>query len=282
MRTLSVPAIAIAIFLGVAAAACSADDTGTVAVSLTGHGPSGTTYRLRHAEIIVTGAEATRVFHTESDPGRTALSADLPPGDYTLAIPDGWFLDRERPDGTFAAIDAELVSANPAPFTITASAATRVTLRFRAGGEEVPLDDGTLEVDLDVEEVDATPPPPPDAAPVPDAAPPGSGPLATGDDMLPGEILTPGTTIQSSSYRFGVRTDGRVELTMTLFNIPVWTSTVAGSVLVMQLDGNLVLYTANGTPVWASDTFNHPGAILRVDSNGVFIRQGTTVLWQLP
>jgi hypothetical protein len=280
MRTLSVSAIAVTIALGVAAAACSADDTGTVAVSLTGHGPSGTTYRLRHAEIIVTGAEATRVFHTESDPGRTALSADLPPGSYTLAIPDGWFLDRERPDGTFAAIDAELISANPTPFTITASAATRVTLRFRAGGEEVPLDDGTLEVDLDVEEVDATPPPPPDAAPAPDAAPPGSGPLASGDDMLPGEILTPGTSVQSSNYRFRLRTDGVVELVISPFNLPAWSSGVAGSVLVMQLDGNLVLYTAAGTPVWASETWGHPGAFLRVESSGVFIREGTTVLWQ--
>jgi hypothetical protein len=280
MRTLFVSAIAATIALGVAAAACGAHDTGTVAVSLTGHGPSGTTYRLRHAEIIVTGAEATRVFHTESDPGRTALSADLPPGSYTLAIPDGWFLDRERPDGTFAAIDAELISANPTPFTITASAATRVTLRFRAGGEEVPLDDGTLEVDLDVEEVDATPPPPPDAAPAPDAAPPGSGPLASGDDMLPGEILTPGTSVQSSNYRFRLRSDGVVELLLLPFNLPAWSSGVAGSVLVMQLDGNLVLYTAAGTPVWASETWGHPGAFLRVESSGVFIREGTTVLWQ--
>jgi hypothetical protein len=270
-------------------AACSADDmeTGTVAVSLTGHAPSGTTYRLRQAEIIITGPGATRVFHTEDDPDRTALSTPLPPGAYTLAIPVGWSLDRERVDGTFEPVAATLTSANPASFTIAPGAATRVTLRFLADGVEVPLDDGTLDVDLEVDEVDASPPPPPDAAvdatPPPDAAVDagtGGAALATGDDMLPGEILLPGTAIQSTGRRFWMRPDGVVELLILPFNLPVFTTNVAGSVLIMQLDGNLVLYRADGTSVWHSDTWGHPGALLRVTVGNATIFEGTTVLWQ--
>jgi hypothetical protein len=275
-------------------AACSADDpeTGTVAVSLTGHAPSGTTYRLRQAEIIITGPGATRVFHTEDDPDRTALSTPLPPGAYTLAIPVGWSLDRERADGTFEIVPATLGSPNPAPFTITPGAATRVTLRFLTEGVEVVLDDGHLDVDLEVVEVDAAPSPPIDAAvdappPPPDAAVDAATPdagsggavLATGDDMLPGEILLPGTSIESSARRLRVRPDGVVEILLLPLNIPVFTSGVAGSVLIMQLDGNLVLYRSDGVAVWSSDTWGHPGAYLRI-TGMVTIYEGSTVLWQ--
>jgi hypothetical protein len=286
-------------------AACNADDpeTGTVAVSLTGHAPSGTTYRLRQAEIIITGPGATRVFHTEDDPDRTALSTPLPPGAYTLAIPVGWSLDRERPDGTFEPVPATLGSPNPASFTVAPGAATRVTLRFLTEGVEVVLDDGHLDVDLEVVEVDAAPsppidaavdapPPPPDAAvdatpPPPDAAVDAATPdagaggavLATGDDMLPGEILLPGTSIESSARRLRVRPDGVVEILLLPLNIPVFTSGVAGSVLIMQLDGNLVLYRSDGVAVWSSDTWGHPGAYLRI-TGMVTIYEGSTVLWQ--
>jgi hypothetical protein len=278
-------------------AACSADDTGTgtVAVSLTGHAPSGTTYRLRQAEIIITGAGATRVFHTEDNPDRSALSTDLPPGAYTLAIPVGWSLDRERGDGTFEIVPATLASPNPASFTIAPGAATRVTLRFLTEGVEVVLDDGHLDVDLEIVEVVAAPPTPdaavdaapPDAAvdaapPTPDAAPDagsGGAVLATGDDMLPGEILLPGTSIESSARRLRMRSDGVVEILLLPLNITVFTTGVAGSVLIMQLDGNLVLYRGDGVAVWSSDTWGHPGAYLRI-TGMVTIYEGSTVLWQ--
>jgi hypothetical protein len=173
--------------------ACTAADTGSVEVSLTGHGRSGTAYRLRQAELVITGG-AERVFRTEDNPDLTRISAQLAPGPYALRVADGWFLERGAVDGTFAPISAVLTSPNPAAFTITEGGETRVTLRFLAGADDVPLDDGALGIDIEIDEVDAAVP---DAAidAAPDAAidaglPVGLGPW-TGNDVVPPSQLPP-------------------------------------------------------------------------------------------
>jgi peptidoglycan/xylan/chitin deacetylase (PgdA/CDA1 family) len=139
------------------AAGCTAADTDNLEVALTGQGASGATYRLRSAQLVVTGGELERVLDTEVEPDLPTLSTRLPPGAYTLAVTDGWYLERRAPGGSFTTVDAALTSPNPAGFTIVEDAATRVTLRFRAGGDDVPLGDGRLDVDIAVDEVDAAP-----------------------------------------------------------------------------------------------------------------------------
>ncbi|MET9622759.1 FG-GAP-like repeat-containing protein [Streptomyces sp. NPDC006464] len=52
--------------------------------------------------------------------------------------------------------------------------------------------------------------------------------------------------------------------------------------LVMQSDGNLVLQTKSGKPIWATNTNGYPGAITRMQSDGnlvVYKADGTTKLW---
>ncbi|MFF1438968.1 protein kinase [Streptomyces sp. NPDC058295] len=47
-----------------------------------------------------------------------------------------------------------------------------------------------------------------------------------------------------------------------------------------QADGNLVVYNSGGQPVWASRTDGHPGAVLVFQADGnVVITSGDTVLW---
>jgi hypothetical protein len=36
----------------------------------------------------------------------------------------------------------------------------------------------------------------------------------------------------------------------------------------MQTDGNFVLYTKRGRPIWATNTHNHPGAYFVVQDDG--------------
>jgi hypothetical protein len=50
----------------------------------------------------------------------------------------------------------------------------------------------------------------------------------------------------------------------------------------MQADGNLVVYEAAGTPVWASGTAGHPGASLRVgdDGNMAVVTPAGATVWQ--
>ncbi|HET8910557.1 MAG TPA: CHAP domain-containing protein, partial [Ktedonobacteraceae bacterium] len=60
------------------------------------------------------------------------------------------------------------------------------------------------------------------------------------------------------------------------------TSVNVQSVLIMQPDGNLVLYTGPGYhPIWSSKTFGHPGAYAKLESNGDFVvySQSGTTLW---
>ena len=49
----------------------------------------------------------------------------------------------------------------------------------------------------------------------------------------------------------------------------------------MQGDGNLVIYAPGGQPVWASDTWQHPGSHLVVqdDGNVVIYRPDGTPVW---
>lgn len=49
---------------------------------------------------------------------------------------------------------------------------------------------------------------------------------------------------------------------------------------VMQHDGNLVSYTPEGSPVWASNTYGNGGAYLKVRNDGnVVIYKDTSAIW---
>jgi hypothetical protein len=111
-----------------------------------------------------------------------------------------------------------------------------------------------------------------------------TGPQAQGDDMQPGEVLNPGSTISSANgrYHFTYQTDGN--LVLYDGGAPLWASGTDGrpvGVCIMQGDGNLVIYTRGGTPIWSSDTWQHPGSRLVVqdDGNVVIYRPDGTPVW---
>ncbi|HEU5074661.1 MAG TPA: hypothetical protein VFU02_10815 [Polyangiaceae bacterium] len=131
-------------------------DAGRLQLRLTGQSEAGHTYRLRDAELEITGTSNVTL-HSEDDPDAESLRHDLPAGAYEILLEDGWFLERQDEDGTFVPVEAVLMSANPAPFEIVAEETTNVQLRFQAGDEIVDLGDGTLEVSIVVEEEECAP-----------------------------------------------------------------------------------------------------------------------------
>ena len=126
-------------------------DAGTLQLRLTGQSSAGHTYRLRDADLEITGPTNVTL-HSEDDPDAESLRRDLQAGPYEMLLQDGWFLERQDEDGTFVPVEAILMSANPAPFEIVAEETTNVQFKFQAGDEIVDLGDGTLEVSIAVEE----------------------------------------------------------------------------------------------------------------------------------
>ena len=111
-----------------------------------------------------------------------------------------------------------------------------------------------------------------------------TGPIASGDDMAPGEVLNPGQSISSANIRyvFTYQTDGNLVLYGPAGAL--WASNTNGApvgVAIMQGDGNLVIYGPGGTVVWASNTAGNPGARLVVqdDGNVVIYRTDGSAAW---
>jgi 6-phosphogluconolactonase (cycloisomerase 2 family) len=120
-------------------------------MNLAGQAASGTVYRLRDATVTVTGPDSTQVFHTEDDPNRTSLSANVVVGDYSALLSPGFRIERIH-GMTATTIDAELISPNPSAFTVLPQQRTTVPLRFRVDAEEVDLTQG-YDVVLEIDEV---------------------------------------------------------------------------------------------------------------------------------
>ena len=112
-----------------------------------------------------------------------------------------------------------------------------------------------------------------------------TGSTAQGDDMQPGEVLNPDQSIVSanSRYRFVYQSDGNLVL-YRAGGTALWASGTNGQpvgVCIMQGDGNLVIYARGGQPIWSSDTWQHPGSRLVVqdDGNVVIYRPDGTAVW---
>jgi len=98
-----------------------------------------------------------------------------------------------------------------------------------------------------------------------------------------GWILNPGQSISvcNNKARLVLQWDGN----LVLYNsgsMPLWASNTAGKPakqLVMQYDGNLVLYDTSNQAIWTSNTSGKPGAVfaLQTDANMVINYQGTAV-----
>ncbi|MGH1347413.1 MAG: hypothetical protein ACRBN8_37990 [Nannocystales bacterium] len=151
-----VPSILIpAIYIATAAlTACSepADtEPGTLRMGLAGQDADGHYYRLRSGFIDVSGPTFVSL-DTEMDPNTTEyLTVDVPTGDYSLTLQPGWWVEQWDPfsDQSFA-IEARLISENPASATVTQLSTSIVTYTFYVEGVgPISLGDGDLAVDVD-------------------------------------------------------------------------------------------------------------------------------------
>jgi hypothetical protein len=111
----------------------------------------------------------------------------------------------------------------------------------------------------------------------PCAPPPACGALVAG------ETLTAGHAVPSCNgqFTFNMQHDGNVVYYHDAFPVFNTATFSAGSHITMQSDGNLVVYSAAGAPVWNTGTFGHPGAHLAIQNDGNLVVYGPTgtVLW---
>lgn len=100
--------------------------------------------------------------------------------------------------------------------------------------------------------------------------------------LFPNEYLYPGQQIVVSCYyRLVMQTDGNLVLYSR--STPLWASNTVGrgGYATMQSDGNLVVYGDSGRAVWASNTAGNAGAylVLQGDRNLVIYSAAGRALW---
>jgi hypothetical protein len=111
---------------------------------------NGTTYRLAVGSFAIAGA-TTMTVNAEDHLPEAFINEILPTGSYTVTLADGWQLQRFV-DGSFVNVDASLVSANPASFTVTEGQTTDLAFQFQSGGDTVVVGTGLLKLSVVVSE----------------------------------------------------------------------------------------------------------------------------------
>jgi uncharacterized protein YkwD len=91
--------------------------------------------------------------------------------------------------------------------------------------------------------------------------------------LFSGQSLYPGQSLQSNNqlHTLMMQTDGNVVL-YDRNSQPLWATNTGGLItpreFIMQTDGNLVLYDKEGCPKWASQTYGNPGAFFNIQDDG--------------
>lgn len=106
---------------------------------------------------------------------------------------------------------------------------------------------------------------------------------AVQNELRPGEVLLPAQTLTSPDGRAILVLQAEGNLVLYGNGVALWgTPTVVGNSMFvgMQTDGNLVIYSPAFTPLWASGTAGAPGAKLVVQNDcNLVIYDGGTPLW---
>jgi hypothetical protein len=112
-----------------------------------------------------------------------------------------------------------------------------------------------------------------------------AGPTAQGNTMRPGEVLYPGQSIHSSNgnYTLILQPDGNLVL-YSASGVALWSSKTDGrpvAVTTMQADGNLVLYESGPKGDLATHTSQNPRShlIVQDDGNVVIYRADGSAIW---
>lgn len=126
---------------------------GTVQMALTAVGSDGDTYRIRSATLRLNGPTSATVDLEEAFGDSPVFSATIDVGHYTIAMDDGWVLQRDTGEG-FVDVDATLISPNPTYLTITRDTLSVAAVIFETVDAEIEFATGDLEVWLGVEHLD--------------------------------------------------------------------------------------------------------------------------------
>ena len=109
--------------------------------------------------------------------------------------------------------------------------------------------------------------------------------VCAADRLNPGELLRAETEQQITSanrqYRLIMQKDGNLVLYDAKRQL-LWESKTKGQKVdrvIMQKDGNLVLYLSNGQPAWSSNTFGKPGSFLLVQNDGNMVIYQPQAVW---
>jgi hypothetical protein len=109
-------------------------------------------------------------------------------------------------------------------------------------------------------------------------------PLPSGTtELSAGTGLFDGQTITAGNYLLAMQTDGNL-VVYTQTGRPLWNTGTwgqPGDSLTMQSDGNLVIYNVHGRPIWWSGTYGYPGAfaLMQSDANFVVYSSSNQPLW---
>jgi hypothetical protein len=100
-------------------------------------------------------------------------------------------------------------------------------------------------------------------------------------DIYPVHTFYPGDAVRSDRARLIMQQDGNL-VVYDEYGTPRWASNTVGSGYraVLQDDGNFVVYSRGGGPVWASNTSWAHGAHLSVQDDGnVVLYLGSRPIW---
>jgi cell wall-associated NlpC family hydrolase len=207
-------------------------------------------------------------------------------------------LEVESPTGRWTRTGPSVRLSRHGTFSISAHIGASRTVSIRAvisrdgrtlarsGRLILPISSGSVLGDKEASPGSSTPAA---STPLPSAGllnPPTSSPPppvteGPGSDLMPGERLEPGAYLLSPNheYELVMQTDGNLVLYQS--GTALWSSETGGDIgayAVMQAEGNLVIYR-EGVAVWDSSTWGFPGAYLKLqnDSNAVIYQAGHPV-----
>jgi hypothetical protein len=101
--------------------------------------------------------------------------------------------------------------------------------------------------------------------------------------LSPGQTLGRNQSVRSCDGRYALVMQADGNLVLYRSGRALWSTSThgrGGSVATLQRDGNFVVYTPGGTPLWNSGTHRYPGSWLAVQDDGnVVIYSGRTPRW---
>jgi hypothetical protein len=142
-------------------------ELGSLSLQLIGSDTSGRSYRLREGNFFVTGygggyydggSGYSKWLSSETDLDASTIVERLVPGDYSVELTPGWYLERYT-DGSWLPVEqAVLLSSAQQWAYIYNNGISRVAYRFGVDGELIDFRSGELQIGIEIEQPGDEPP----------------------------------------------------------------------------------------------------------------------------